>query len=148
MSLTMATELEHPDNVPHLDHLLTPEEESDLNFLMAKMANCKANLERGPGVDGILVLEYQLAELQYRHRWTEKRLEWVKEQSLRDMEEIALMRSRIDTMEKFFIHELSQTVKTAVAEQHKLDEFDRMVGIYKNGLKRGAERVLKQPRKN
>ena len=145
----MDIELDNQDHAPHLDHLLSPKEEQELNFLMVKLANCKSNLEncKDSATRPSMLLEHQIADLQYKHRWSEIRLSWVREQSLRDMEEIASMHARIASIEQLFNAELANTVNAAVKEKHKFDEFDRMVMVYKNGLTRGAERALKQQRK-
>lgn len=142
----MSTELEHPGYADHREEHaekpFTKAEDEQLNFLLLRMENCRNNMadHHGKPEFGMLVLESQIAEMAYKLRWCEISHERVRSSYLLEMEANAELHQRMSTLERFFCKELVDTVKKAVEAQRKQDDFDRLIGVYKNGLKRGAAR--------
>lgn len=147
----MGTELERPDDgvIEHLEQCFTAEEEAQLTFLMVKVSNCKNNLSNPSAKDiPTLHLEYQLADIQYKHSWAMIRLRHVSKANLDALEEVGLMHSRLNAIEYHFSKQLKDAVANAMQIYQKEDDFNRMVAVYKNGLKRGAQREKDKDIKN
>lgn len=144
----MTTELEHPgtEDADRIEVPLRAAEERELMFLMKKVENCKANMEKGRDTAHFprLLLEHKMAQLEYGHRELEINLDRTRSQHALDLQFIDELQVRLNVVEKIFTENLDAAVRTALDEHQKKDDFERLVNAYKNGLKRGEERERKK----
>lgn len=144
----MTTELEHPGTgvADRIEMPLRAAEERELMFLIKKVENCKANMEKDRDTAHFprLLLEHKMALLEYGHRELELNLDRTRAQHALDLGQIDDLHQRVTAVEKFFAEKLDIAVRQALDEHQKKDDFERLINAYKNGLKRGEERERKK----